>query len=231
MSEREPLDSLAKHLPAFVLAGGRSRRFGEQSAEAAENEVDKARILIDGEVQIRRLLDQLVTTGHAVQIVADRMDRYQEFGIESLVDEIPGSGPMSALLTCLHQRLESDGEGWILLTSCDQLYWSANWTQAFCTEIESLGDADLEAICTPQAGSSTNSPVQPIPAVFHTRFRIRLSEQLSLGERSLRRVLEREPTRVHLLKSLAASPAEWCFNTSDELEDLLVAWRKLSKPF
>ncbi len=124
------------HLPAYILAGGQSRRFGS----------DKARHLTPAGPQLLVLADQLRNCGHSVHVVADRADRYADLGLTCLVDTQPDSGPLAGLASALahHRSARSTGcqpvsdnpssassrfPSWILLVNCDQLVWQAAWVE------------------------------------------------------------------------------------------------------
>ena len=121
-------------LPAYILCGGRSQRFG----------ADKARVLIEGVPQLLRLSGALQRAGHEVRYVADRADRYRDLGVECLVDSRPDCGPMAGLECALQHRtaeiasyasLTRAGESdaiWaarLLVVSCDQAIWESSWSE------------------------------------------------------------------------------------------------------
>ena len=67
----------------FVLAGGRSRRFG----------TDKARACINGQPLVQRIADHLLPEAKGVCVVADRADKYADLGLATLADPFPPGAP------------------------------------------------------------------------------------------------------------------------------------------
>lgn len=180
-------------LPAYILAGGQNRRFGE----------DKARVEIENEPLIVRLLTQLSRLGHATHIVADQPRKFADLDLSNLVDAAPRCGPIGGLLTALRHRERSYGPGWFLLVACDQVLWRAAWSQAW---VESLPPraSRVGAIhfITAAEGSVKASAalepselqpewiLQPIPAAYHTNIAALLDSSDSPLLRSPRRLLE-----------------------------------------
>ncbi len=70
------MTNAASRYPAYVLAGGQSKRFGG----------DKSRIVVEGQLLIQRLVRQVGAAGRSVRIVADRVDRFSNLGISCLQD-------------------------------------------------------------------------------------------------------------------------------------------------
>lgn len=105
---------LAAH---YILAGGRSRRFGS----------DKARYVIDGRPMLNRVADAFAPLCRHTFVVAQQADDYADLGLETIADNQPHAGPVEGLRTALRhaaQRQQTAGEpqrdpAWILLSSCD----------------------------------------------------------------------------------------------------------------
>lgn len=108
-------------LPAYILAGGQSSRFG----------TDKARALLDGQPLILRIARKLETCASRIMIVADRPSKYADLGLQCIVDETPGAGPLAGLEAALmyhgNSNTEDSANGWILVCSCDLVEVHAHW--------------------------------------------------------------------------------------------------------
>ncbi len=190
-------------VPAYMLAGGESRRFPG----------DKARATVEGQPQILRLNRQLVEAGHEVRFVADRIDRYADLGLDCIVDQHPGSGPLGGLITALRHHQERCGDGWILLVGCDQFVWRSAW---------SYGDGELERV----AGSTSCLLWQaelfsPVPGYFHTSALVSLQSLWDSGARALKSMLERGNLRLGLLPEQPKHPSSFSFNSPEQLRALL----------
>lgn len=194
---------------AYILAGGRSRRFSSG---------DKARVVTNGQPQLRSLIEQLKSVGHETQVVADHSDRYADMGIVSLVDECPGSGPFSAVLAAINHERSEESESasrGILLLPCDLLRWRAEWS-------ERLRHREASVVCF--ASTDQEKSFQPMPAFYQAALEPPLRAAFDDGERSLRRWItkfaERQPSEVHVVQA-TESPRNWSFNSEQELSQLL----------
>lgn len=207
---------LSADCPAYILAGGQSRRFGGNKALAQ----------INGQPQLLRLADQVARAGHTAHVVSDRADRYAELGMDSLVDPVADCGPMSGLLAALLHTLHSQqvdknaraqdkpAGGWLLLISCDQLLWRQEW-------FEQLTNRPL-AGCGAVAFKDTNlqdSGPFPLPGIYHTSLIDAIEQSMATGQLSLRRFMAKLPNCQHI--TTPHPPSAWSFNTPEELLGLL----------
>lgn len=106
--------------PAYILAGGRSSRFGS----------DKARHPHEGVPLILRVAGELAARGlpEAV-VVADRAGRYEDLGLRTIADPTPHAGPLGGVLAALRDGVaskdstagsrEDSRAGWRLVVACD----------------------------------------------------------------------------------------------------------------
>lgn len=200
---------MEKGFPAYIFAGGRSSRFGS----------DKARVEVLGQLQLPRLIRLLEAQGHSVSVVADARDRYRDLGLDCLVDQEPGSGPVTALLTAARHREAQLGSGWFLCLGCDQLRWLVRWTQALVVESERANRvAPCELVTFSGSANVEVQRFQPLPALFHTALARTIKNAICNGRgASLRAVLRETPQSSVFVDE---SPREWSFNTADELHRL-----------
>jgi len=145
----EPDD--ATRVPAYILAGGRSVRFGS----------DKARALVGGEPLIRRVADGLGPVASSVTAVAQEADAYADLGLGTIADTAPDRGPVQGLLAALLHRLETTGPGWLLLAACDML-------PADAIGYTSLLDARDLAPNPTHAIARRTDRWHPMPGLYHT---------------------------------------------------------------
>jgi molybdopterin-guanine dinucleotide biosynthesis protein A len=75
----------------IILAGGKSRRMGQ----------DKAFIRFQGEVLIRRIMDRLAGLAEEVIVIAPRPQAHLPEDIKTIPDLIPARGPLGGLYTAL----------------------------------------------------------------------------------------------------------------------------------
>ena len=104
---------------AYLLAGGRSQRFG----------ADKARVLIDGIPQISRLASGLSQNGWRVTVVAQSISDYEDLGLEVITDLQPHAGPLTGLIAALTD-CQAGGEADCLILNVDLVVSDWTWIEA-----------------------------------------------------------------------------------------------------
>ncbi len=90
---------------AVVLAGGSSSRLGQ----------DKAFLLVDGQLLIERIIQTLSQLSDEVIIVANDVDRYEQFDALVVSDVYPGKGALGGIYSGLRAATRSRG----LVVACD----------------------------------------------------------------------------------------------------------------
>ncbi len=94
-----------RSLIVAILAGGGSRRMGE----------DKAFVEVEGVPMIRRVVDAVVEAGLPPVVIAPRTPAYLALGVNVYEDIIPGMGPLSGL----HTSFAVTDADRVLLVGCD----------------------------------------------------------------------------------------------------------------
>ncbi|XAL99905.1 molybdenum cofactor guanylyltransferase [Phycisphaeraceae bacterium D3-23] len=97
--------------PAYILAGGRSVRFGS----------DKARAVVEGQTLIAHVAHAVSQVARSVTAVAQDAGHYADLGLATIADAAADNGPVQGLLAALIHRIETHGHGWLLLAACDML--------------------------------------------------------------------------------------------------------------
>lgn len=92
-------------ISAYIIAGGKSTRFGE----------DKALYLYRGKPLIEHVIERIAPLFGKIAIVADDSDRFSYLGFPCHGDIIPGLGPLGGLYTAL-MRTDTDG---VFVFACD----------------------------------------------------------------------------------------------------------------
>lgn len=183
------LSNMSGATPAYVLAGGRSRRFGS----------DKARATLGGQPLLVRICRRLEAMGFGVTVVARKRGQYADLGLTTIADLEPDQGPLGGLRTaCMHR-----GEGWLLLCSCDMLEIDERWIAALFDRMPRAPDADVIA--------ARDDRWQPFPGLYHARLR---ADPALREARSFQRLLERVQTERIDAGDL---PALRQVNTAEEL--------------
>lgn len=157
-----------EHLPAYILAGGASSRFGS----------DKARADMDGVTLIVRVAREVRPVASRVVVVADRPAKYDDLGLETIGDLTPGHGPLGGIQAALHHH---GPHGWLLCLSCDRLGLRTAW-------IEDLLRARRRGN---PAVAFRGRRWEPFPALYHGALTPLVDEALAGGNTSPWRVMTR----------------------------------------
>ena len=192
---------------AYILAGGQSRRFGE----------NKALVSISGEPLIVRLASQLASEGRDVTLVVQKATDYLAYGIPVIEDGVDQAGPLAGVVAALRAS-KGCGDEWCLISSCDILDWQKEWFPVLKGAVESSPSA-LAAIFLGEG----HGEFRPFPGLYRSML-VGLAEEVwAEGVRSMRefhRLIESQgkvekcPLRRNLLPKT--------FNTRAELEQILL---------
>jgi molybdopterin-guanine dinucleotide biosynthesis protein A len=102
-------------VPVYVLAGGKSRRYGS----------DKARVLHRGVPLMLRVAETLAPLASSMTVVAAKRGAYEDLGLRTIGDVVQDRGPLGGLLTAIEDR----GPGWLFLSACDWIGLRAEWAR------------------------------------------------------------------------------------------------------
>lgn len=158
-----------KRLPVYILAGGRSSRFGS----------DKARAILHGQPLLRHVATMLEPIATDLTVVADRAGKYADLGFRTIADRQPGLGPLGGLDTALVDL--PSGSDWLVLCSCDALVIRSAWLARL---VEAIADR-----CDAVAFKSDRW--QPMPALYARAAAPAVARQIERDQRSMQALLNR----------------------------------------
>jgi molybdopterin-guanine dinucleotide biosynthesis protein A len=185
---------------AYVLAGGRSRRFGS----------DKARVLVAGTPLVLRLANDLHGLGWQVSIVAKSDSDYTDLGLNTIKDIHIDGGPLAGLITALSD-CRSSGEQGALIANCDLVPGFWDW----------IGPIQQQSV---ERSASilvlTSDPFTPLPGWYAASVLDVASRLWKEGGRSLRDLHERLRGSIADLEWPTAKIPP-TFNTPEELREIL----------
>ncbi|QNN25200.1 molybdenum cofactor guanylyltransferase [Planctomycetales bacterium ZRK34] len=168
-------------LPVYILAGGRSSRFGS----------DKARAILDGLPMIQRLVEAANPIAAVIKVVAESPAKYDDLGLDTIVDLIPERGPLGGLHAAL---ADMDQPGWLLLLSCDLLVLKPAWIDTLIAHAQ--GETQAVAF-------RADDRWQPMPGLYHTSIRPVVEQRLAESQLALQGLLrEINTVEAHL-------PPDW----------------------
>ena len=167
-------------VPGYILAGGRSRRFGR----------DKARAIVDGAPLIVTVARVIEAAASGLTVVARRPGEYDDLGFRTIGDVVEGMGPLGGLLTAME---DMRSPGWLLLSACDWRGLRAGW---LCRLLDArAGECDAVAF--------RGRRREPLLALYHTRMVGRVREHLRGDDRSMHALLASSRT------VMVDAPAGW----------------------
>lgn len=165
---------MAVTLPAYLLCGGASRRFGS----------DKARQLIAGREMILCVAD--VYRGQEMPVVAVAREQgvYDDLGITTIADIVPSRGPIAGIVTALTDwtdRRERNQDNWVLVSACDWVGLDPEWIEQL---VEHAGPDD-------QVVLFRSRYAETLFALYHISARQHLRDCIDGGELALHQVIRK----------------------------------------
>lgn len=193
----------AQQINGFVLAGGKSRRMGQ----------DKGWMRLEGQPLVLRAAEILRPAVHTVTLLAPP-DRYGKLGFPAIADLWPDHGPLAALCTGL---IFSDA-AWNLFLACDLPRVSSRFMELLVRRVEA---AHAHAV-VPRVRDRWH----PLCAAYHVR--CRKAFERALQQRQLKIIdlfeeLQPEAITPEELAAAGLSEAEFAnLNTPEE-------WARLAR--
>lgn len=166
--------------PCFVLAGGQSKRFGQ----------DKSLYLYQGKAFILHIIDQLKSHFPAVMVLCNQPDKFKDLQLTAFQDLVPHSGPMMGVITGLTIAVSQGYSGYVFFASCDVLDFDFNQLKKFQPHFETSHSA---LVFTNPEGF-----YEPLWGFYHTQLLPPLQEQFDSGEHALQAFLKTQnfPTLI-----------------------------------
>jgi molybdopterin-guanine dinucleotide biosynthesis protein A len=122
-----------RRVGAYVLAGGRSTRFGQ----------DKALVEFAGKPMLARMIELLRSFANDVSIVS-AAGKYTDFETEIVQDRWPDEGPLGGIVTALlHTQENEPACEWNVIVSCDMPFLTADWMKLLA---ERAANSDAQVV-------------------------------------------------------------------------------------
>lgn len=153
----------------YILAGGRSSRFG----------ADKACATLDGKPLILHARDALAPHARSVTVVAEAPCKFDSFELRTIADETPHLGPLVGLAAALADK---PGDGMILVTARDLLLANDDAVRILLAAATRHDDA---------LAMREQGRWRPFPGLYRRSLLPIVRSRLGSNDRSLRSLLER----------------------------------------
>lgn len=193
-------------MPAFILAGGRSRRLGEDKARA---------LLYPGLTLIEAVQASFEDIPFQWTVVADEAEKFTPLGLETIVDDTY-QGPLGGVLRAARDvKSRTANEGYFFVTSCDRVGIQSQWVARLQQEL---------VHAPPAVAFRARGRWEPLFAFYHTRLMTEFTRRLRSSDRSLWRALDAVGAKA------VAAPSGWedCFSVNTP-EDLARARHRASR--
>lgn len=205
---------------AYILAGGKSSRFGSS----------KALVCIDGQPQIQRLTAQLVDDHWHPVAVSQIAREFEPHGIRTIADIEPDQGPVAGILSGMLDLLtyQQSSSPWALFITCDLWLWNPKWSKLLTPDIPvadsfRVGEYPKGLLhhfqdCVQSDGIQTKLFV-PFPCTIHLGALPTIQDAWHAGCRSMRELIATLGPRA-ITRALPTELLPLSFNTLDDLEGL-----------
>jgi len=160
----------------IVLAGGQSKRFGE----------DKALAQFQGETLIENAVHVLKSLETPVMVITSGQRDYSFLGCRVERDEVPDKGPLGGLLTACHLFPKDS----LLVITCDMPLLTSEMLEFLQEKHHRKNKVTLFR--------SEVKRYQPFPGIYETTLASQLSSALEEGRLSLQDILRKIPEKIEL---------------------------------
>ena len=194
------------YMTGAVLAGGKSKRFGE----------NKAFCRVFGQFVIKRVLDDLSGVTEEIFIIANDRGPYSGLGVQVYPDLFPGYGPLAGL----HSALVHATHGQVFLVACDMPFLEPD----FMAYMKGLSKTNNSVI-----PYSSRGP-EPLLAIYHRSCLPLVEERLKEKRLSMKNFIEDIPHYKLVLEHLSSAPClELSISNINTKKDLEKALRLYDK--
>lgn len=156
-----------KKTTALLLAGGKSRRMGQ----------NKALLTYKNKSFLERVLDS-VASFDEVLIMANDKEAYAHLGVKVVEDVFPGCGPMSGL----HAGLKAARNETCLLLPCDMPHIDEAVTEYMTSHIEDGFDAIIP--------KTKDGKKHPLLGIYHKKMLSKVEQSLQNNHYKMKRLLD-----------------------------------------
>ncbi|MCC5932437.1 MAG: molybdenum cofactor guanylyltransferase [Cyclobacteriaceae bacterium] len=193
----------ANNIEAFILAGGRSRRMGQ----------DKGLMQLGNKPMVRYTLEELEKLHLPVSIISGRAE-YAAYGHSVFADIVEGRGPMGGLYTAM-MRSRADQ---VLLLSCDAPGISAQALRHL------LSKAENELITV----AGFDKKINPLFAIYPLSMLNEVKNRMDAGKLRMHEFIEAQPHKIVDLSWMEqeCNALSLNINTPEDIQLFLKAWKK-----
>lgn len=153
-------------LTAAVLAGGQSRRMGQ----------DKALLEVDGRALIEYVLDVTKSLADETLIVASERPEYDRFGCRVVPDKFPQSGSLGGIYTALSESATD----YCLVLACDMPFVNRNLLE-YMAGVERNYDVLVPSLPPERSDQGSRETLETLHAIYGKSCLPAIERQLNAG--------------------------------------------------
>jgi molybdopterin-guanine dinucleotide biosynthesis protein A len=154
---------LSTRVAGVILAGGRNSRMGGR---------DKAFLRVDGETVFARTLGVLRRCFAEVVVVSNTPEKYAEFDVDVIADELRDCGPLGGL----HAGLGRIAASYAFVAACDMPFLHVEPIRYLVARLD-----DQDAVVPRWDGD-----IEPLHALYAGRLRTPIAAAIARGARAMR---------------------------------------------
>ena len=179
---------------AYILAGGKSLRFGGG---------DKALAMLDGQTLVERTAGLIRPQCRSITYVAESLSRYTGLSDSVIADRLPALGPLGGIDAALRHQ---GNEPWAFICPCDLAFVGPAWLQSLTQHVTPESDAVV----------FRGERFEPLFTLYHRRILPLVEEHIHEQKLAPRHLF---PKINSVILPLPPNwPTEPSFNTRESLE-------------
>lgn len=160
-------------LPVYILAGGKSSRFGS----------DKALAEFRGQPLLARLVDLVSPIASSITAIAKAKGQYADLGVRTIADTYQNAGPLAGIHAALSDAVQTSTDRriseWVLVLSCDLVAFDCDW----CNQLASHRDENTKAV------AFHHEKWEPLLGLYRRDVLSEITRRLEAGHNSPQRLL------------------------------------------
>ena len=164
--------STKSDISAFIIAGGKSQRFGQ----------DKTLYEYEGKPLVSRVYDAIEPVFDNISVVANDSEKFSFLGLDVYPDIIPGLGPIGGI----HTALKFSSTDRIFAFAADMPYLNTDFIR-YMTEIPDLYDVIVPA---------PDGYFEPLHSIYSVKIISRIEYQINGGSSKISNLFNSDDVRV-----------------------------------
>ncbi len=182
-------------MEAYILAGGKSSRMGE----------DKGLKLLNGKPMIQYVIEVILPYFSGIKINTGNV-KYADLGYELIPDTIPEKGPMGGIYTALKNSSTTE----IFIISCDTPFI----TPAVVSHLLNQPRNNHAIV------ASYNQEIQPLFGIYNRKILPLIEEKMNQNQLKMKGFLQEIQAEIVEMNEIEKNPVFLNINTKEEFKNI-----------